>query len=119
MNAKEGGEKMSEQITVGDVFVSKWGYDQTNVDFYEVVGVTASGKSVWLRYLQKTVVDETVGTDFVSPVAGSAAGDKFRKTLQPALSGSFPEWVKVSSFQNAYKTEWDATHGQTAWHYGR
>lgn len=27
-------------IEVGDVFVSTWGYDQTNVDFYEVVAVT-------------------------------------------------------------------------------
>ena len=25
----------------GDVFVSSWGYEQTNVDFYEVVRTTA------------------------------------------------------------------------------
>ena len=25
----------------GDIFVSSWGYDQTNVDFYEVVKVAA------------------------------------------------------------------------------
>lgn len=33
-------------VKVGDFFVSSWGYDQTNVDFYKVVGMTASGKSV-------------------------------------------------------------------------
>ena len=28
---------------VGDVLVSSWGYDQTNKDFWRVVGLTASG----------------------------------------------------------------------------
>jgi len=32
---------------VGDFLVSSWGYDQTNIDFYKVVGVTA--KSVKLQ----------------------------------------------------------------------
>ncbi len=27
-------------IKVGDIFVESWGYDQTNVNFYKVVGVT-------------------------------------------------------------------------------
>ena len=33
-------------VKVGDFFYSSWGYDQTNVDFYKVVGLTPSGKSV-------------------------------------------------------------------------
>lgn len=33
-------------VEIGDFFVSSWGYDQTNVDFYKVVGITPSGKSV-------------------------------------------------------------------------
>lgn len=32
-------------VEVGSVFVASWGYDQTNVDAYVVVGVTSSGKS--------------------------------------------------------------------------
>jgi len=28
-------------VTVGEFFVCSWGYDQTNIDFYKVVGVTA------------------------------------------------------------------------------
>ena len=34
------------EVKVGDFFVCSWGYDQTNVDFYKVVGLTKSGKSV-------------------------------------------------------------------------
>lgn len=37
------------EVKVGDFFYSSWGYDQTNVDFYKVVGFTASGKSVRLQ----------------------------------------------------------------------
>jgi hypothetical protein len=36
-------EKAVESIKVGDIFVGSWGYDQTNVEFYQVVekkGVT-------------------------------------------------------------------------------
>lgn len=29
-------------ISRGDIYVNSWGYDQTNVDFYEVVRITAS-----------------------------------------------------------------------------
>jgi hypothetical protein len=31
---------------IGDTFYTSWGYDQTQVEFYRVVGLTPSGKSV-------------------------------------------------------------------------
>lgn len=34
-----------EPVKVGDVFTCSWGYDQTNVDFYAVTKVSASGKT--------------------------------------------------------------------------
>lgn len=33
-------------VKVGDFFVSSWGYDQTNIDFYKVVAVTPKGVKV-------------------------------------------------------------------------
>lgn len=39
---------------VNDVLYCAWGYDQTNVDFYQVVKSTA--KTVWLRAIDKKVV---------------------------------------------------------------
>lgn len=41
-------------LAVGDFVYTSWGYDQTNVTFYRVVGLTPSGKSarlqqVWAR----------------------------------------------------------------------
>lgn len=39
-------------VKLGDIFVCSWGYDQTNVDFYKVVGVTA--KSVKIQKWTQT-----------------------------------------------------------------
>jgi len=30
-------------VKVGDFFIASWGYDQTNIDFFKVVGVTSKG----------------------------------------------------------------------------
>ena len=34
-------------------FYTSWGYDQTNVDFYKVLGLTPSGKSVRIQHWTK------------------------------------------------------------------
>ncbi|EAT0477748.1 MULTISPECIES: hypothetical protein [Enterobacteriaceae] len=45
------------QISLGDIFVSIWGYEQTNVHFYQVVGV--AGKStVKLREVESREVPD-------------------------------------------------------------
>ncbi len=45
-------------LKVGDFVYTSWGYDQTNVSFYRVVGLTPSGKSarvqqVWAQDVAK------------------------------------------------------------------
>jgi hypothetical protein len=52
---------------VGDVLVSSYGYDQTNVAFYRVVGLTASGKSVRIVPAGQRVVDYSKGGERVVP----------------------------------------------------
>lgn len=48
-------------VEVGDVFSSSWGYEMTNVDFYEVVGLSPSGKSVRLRRIAAETVPGSEG----------------------------------------------------------
>ena len=40
---------MTAPLAVGDFVYTSWGYDQTNVTFYKVVGLTPSGKSARLQ----------------------------------------------------------------------
>ena len=42
-------------IEVGDIYSSSWGYDQTNVEFYEVVAVTKS--TVKIRQIRSEIIE--------------------------------------------------------------
>ena len=44
-------ENQDDSVKVGDLFYSSWGYDQTNVEFFKVVGLTKSGKSAKVRQI--------------------------------------------------------------------
>jgi len=55
-------------VQVGDFFVSSWGYDQTNVDFYKVVEVLP--KSVRVQHWTSKTVDDN------GPVTHVVPGDK-------------------------------------------
>lgn len=66
--------KNEHGVKVGDYFVCSWGYDQTNVDFYKVVGVTAKGVKV--QAWQSKTVDGRV-------VAGEEPKTNTKTTLTP------------------------------------
>ena len=44
-------------MTVGKIFYSSWGYEQTNIDFYKVVEVSKSGKTITLQQIGSQVVE--------------------------------------------------------------
>lgn len=55
-------------LKVGDILVASWGYDQTNINFYEVVKVTA--KSAYLLEVQSTRVGDSGIYNLMKPVPG-------------------------------------------------
>jgi hypothetical protein len=60
-------ETMTAGPRVGDVLVSTWGYDQTTVDFWKVVGLTPSGKSARIVPVAQRVVARFTGSEQVVP----------------------------------------------------
>lgn len=46
---RQAKKEFKTSLNVGDILYTSWGYDQTNVEFYQVVDVTASGKSIKVR----------------------------------------------------------------------
>jgi hypothetical protein len=57
-------------VTVGTVFVRSWGYDQTNVDFYEITEITKSGKSGKAKKIRSAVAESMGYSDRVIPATG-------------------------------------------------
>ena len=107
--ARRAKRYQQHTLVVGDVLVSSWGYDQTNVDFYQVVGRTA--KTVQYIALGKTVADDSSeGVYMVIP-------EKFRqpgKVYTAKIKGN--GW-RISSFEFANPWDGKPKH-QTAWGYG-
>jgi len=49
---------MNNTPKVGDILISSWGYDQTNVDFYKVLKISPSGKSVSIQRIKGTIAEK-------------------------------------------------------------
>tara|TARA_R100001443_G_scaffold16126_1_gene25937 strand:- start:1982 stop:2311 length:330 start_codon:yes stop_codon:yes gene_type:complete len=88
------------KIKIGDIFSCSWGYEQTNIDFYIVVGL--AGKT--MIYLQKIgSKNHEVGqySDLVLPNASDIKGVKIKRKVYDYNSPG----VMISSFQ--WASLWD------------
>jgi len=82
---------------VGDILSSTWGYDQTNVDFYEVTAVPGP-KTVELRKIAQRTVSSEGQSDTVVPEPGEYISASMRKKVSPGGS------VKITSY--SYASKW-------------
>lgn len=93
-------EQQPHNIEVGTVFVSRWGYDQTNIDFYEVVAITP--KTLQLRPIKATRTDgEGPYTHNVLPLPGEYTGDVIRRRIAAGSRNA----VAINSFE--YASPWE------------
>ena len=96
--------KPKHNIKPGDIFYNSWGYEQTNIDFYQVVSTTA--KTITLRAIKGTSNDYN---DYHMTGSKVAAKDSFcsdeliRKT--PYLMGG--TWC--ISFEFGAGSQWDGS----------
>lgn len=115
-------------VKVGDIFEASWGYDQTNVDFFQVVALCGE-QSVRVRGVQPQMIEEA-GISFMSadrtykitneilPAVSSVfikdteKGDLKRLNDDRANGVSF----KLDSFAWAYKVEGDKIKCYESWY---
>jgi len=69
--------KKPHTLNIGDVLNTSWGYDQTNVDFYEVVAV--SGVMVTLREIAATLTETGFMCGETIPKPGHFVGEPIRR----------------------------------------
>ena len=95
---------------VGDILSSSWGYDQTNVDFYEVRKVM--GSMIVLQKVENKIVRDSGSMVYVVPVLGQHKGATIRRKFGPRWNGEGYN-VNISSY--AIASKWNGTPmGQTA-----
>jgi hypothetical protein len=66
------------EIKVGDIFVNTWGYDQTNVDAYQVIRLTPK-----MMVLQEIGTSPIPGTDGFMCCKVVPVKDSFKATARP------------------------------------
>ena len=91
------------RLQKGDIFASSWGYEQTNVSFYEVVASTAA--TATLRRIESRIVSGRGGfEEMVVPVPGAYKGTPLNRKVRPGWrSGTVA--VKINDYETAYT--WD------------
>lgn len=92
---------MTSGPQVGDILYSSWGYEQTNIDFYQVTKV--GPKAIEIRQIESRPVGNPDAPSVeVVPLPNNFTGPALRKTPS-ADRGSY--MVRITSFSNAYY--WD------------
>jgi hypothetical protein len=118
--------------TLGDILVASWGYDQTNIDYYQVVAVVGSS-SVRIRKIRGTCIERQTGTDLMMPVRDGFINDghAYRQSepgvgpdgtlhrIQKTWSGDDAKryCVRIASYAHAYLWDGKPDH-ETASGYG-
>lgn len=109
-----------KQVKRGDYFYTSWGYDQTNIDYLIVIGVSSSGKTATCRMVTPIRVGAEGVEDVLTP--GTAWGITFNMKVRPdgTLRGSYPfcniqDSRRLDSFFPATLGE---THNQTMPEFG-
>jgi hypothetical protein len=90
--------EFKHEFEVGAILYSSWGYDQTNIDFYQVTKII-SPKMIEIREIAKDVDHTEETADYVVPVKDRFVGAPQRRQVAPGHT------VRLTSFSHA--SAWD------------
>ena len=98
--AREDAKNFQHGYQIGDILYSSWGYDQTNIDYYQVTKLIGS-KMIEIQEIQTKVVRSDRGADYVVAVK-----DRFVRGERPLKKRvNTNRSVKINSHTYAYP--WD------------
>jgi hypothetical protein len=98
---------------VGDLFCSSWGYDQTNIDFYQVTAAI-SANTVEVRRCGSKQTDYQNLSGHVKADKGNLQGEPKKHRVLYDMQGN-PSF-KVASYARAWPTDENAEHFFSEWH---
>ena len=95
----------------GDILVASWGYDQTNIDFYQVVNVT--GKFIQIKPISETREYDQAMAGHCKPCPGSFIVSSYEKLntkykVRKGYNGGY--CISINSYKTASLTSPSESH---------
>jgi hypothetical protein len=97
---------------VGDLFYSSWGYEQTNIDFYQVTAVNKKMVDLTPIAGERKYGQPMAGN--VKPVLNKFTGDS--KAHLVRFDGEDQPYFRLNSYSSAWPTTADESHFFSEWH---
>jgi hypothetical protein len=95
---KQARKTFANPFKVGDILDSLWGYDQTNVDYYQVIAVTA--KTVTLQKIRQNSEEDGFMQGHCTP-----RPNDFVKDSKPSTHKVSSNYINLTSYSGA--SLWD------------
>lgn len=98
MTARAERTGFKTSLVVGSVLVNSWGYDQTNIDYFQVVEVSDSGRSVTIRAIGARSQEDGFMQGTCWPLADHFIGAPIVKRVGPGdrvKIHSWGSWARV------------------------
>ena len=104
-------------IKVGSIFKSSWGYDQTNVDYYQVTKVNPSGKSITVQQIADSINTTGMMCGTSLPIKDSFKGQPQTKRIKSYTDNNITNhYFKVTSFSCAHLMHDTSKPSYTSWY---
>jgi hypothetical protein len=98
--AKRQSMKAADFYAVGDVLYNSWGYDQTNVDFYQVVQVLP--RSIRVRKIAKDYVEQRSMAGESTARVGHFIADPMLLTVNENGNCRYSKWDGKPKYESHY-----------------
>jgi hypothetical protein len=110
--AKQAPEQTVEGIKIGDIFTYSWGYEQTNVDCFQVVGF--KGKSTLLLREIATKHSSSCGNSMAENFIADKDNFVSEEVIQKRLMNK--SWGKYITFDHGHGRLWDGREFYVSWY---
>lgn len=102
-------------VKVGDVFYASWGYEQTNIDFYQVIALKGTTMAVFRKINQAS---RSIGfySDMVKPIPNSFVAGSEPFTRKINKYSNMPSCNGPESYITLYLTDINKEHNATSYY---
>ena len=102
-------------VKVGDVFYSTWGYEQTNIDFYQVVALKGTTMATF-RKIKSDARNIGFCSYMVKPIPNSFTEKSEPFTRKINDYGNVPSCKGPTDYEELYLTDVNEEHNETCYY---